>query len=90
MDSDNFGRFKLKGQTYSAYFEGWGSCQVRADSLAVSNDCFVKHRGMGDIYVNALSLLSVSLEYTGNIYYTGNPPQIIEKELSSGRLIKMQ
>jgi hypothetical protein len=90
MVSDNFGRFRLKGNCSSAYFEGWGSCQVKADSLIISNYCFVKHRGMGDVYVNVNGQLGVSLEFTGNVYYTGNPAQIsIVQQTSTGRLIKM-
>ena len=90
MVSDNFGRYHLKGKCFSAYFEGWGSCQVMADSLVVSTYCFVKHRGMGDVYVNVNGQLGISLEFTGNVYYTGNPTQItITQQTSTGRLIKM-
>jgi hypothetical protein len=90
MASDNFGYFKIKGKSSSAYFEGWGTCQVRADSL-ILNYCHVKHRGMGNVYVNVTGQLIVSLEFTGNVCYTGNPSQIvIEQQKSSGQLINMQ
>jgi len=89
MVSDNAGYFKIKGKCYSAYLEGWGSCQVRADSLVVSNDCYIEHRGMGDVYVNAVSLLSASIEFTGNVYYTGHPTQIIVNRKSTGQLINL-
>jgi len=89
MVSDNSGYFKIRGKSVSAYIEGWGSCQVRADSLVVTNDCFVNHRGIGDVYVNATSLLGVTLENTGNIYYTGHPSQIVVNQKSTGRLINL-
>jgi hypothetical protein len=89
MASDNFGYFKIKGKSTSAYLEGWGTCQVRADSLTITN-CYVRHRGMGNVYVNVTSQLIVSLEFTGNVCYTGHLSQlIIEKQSSSGRLIDM-
>jgi hypothetical protein len=89
MTSDNFGIFKIKGKCETADLWGWGSALVRADSL-VSKQCHVKHRGFNDVYVNATEQLTVSLEYTGNIYYTGNPKTItIEQKLSSGSLIPL-
>jgi hypothetical protein len=90
MVSDNFGHYNLKGKCNSTYFEGWGSCEVQADSLVIADYCFVKHRGIGNVYVNVIGQLGVSLECSGNVYYTGNPTQInIEQETSTGRLIKM-
>lgn len=89
MTSDNFGIFKVKGKCKKADLWGWGSALVRADSL-VAEQCHVKHRGFNDVYVNVTNQLSVSLEYTGNIYYTGNPKSItIEQKLSSGSLIPL-
>jgi len=42
------------------------------------------------MYVNATDNLTVSLEFTGNIFYKGNPSKIvIENQSSSGKLIKM-
>jgi hypothetical protein len=87
MVSDNFGYIKLKGKTTRAYLEGWGTCRLRADSLIITN-CYVQHRGMNDVYVNVTDQLVVSLEFTGNVCYTGHPGQlIIEKQTSTGRLI---
>jgi hypothetical protein len=89
MVSDNFGYIKLKGKSTSAYLEGWGTCQLRADSLTITN-CYIQHRGLSNIYVNVTAQLIVSLEFTGNVCYTGHPGQlIVVKQTSSGRLIDM-
>jgi hypothetical protein len=89
MSSDNYGYFKVKGKAQSADIWGWGSAYVKADSLVAQN-CSVLHRGMADVYVNVTGKLSVSLEFSGDVYYTGNPTEIvIVEQLSSGRLIKM-
>ncbi|HEY4787673.1 MAG TPA: DUF2807 domain-containing protein [Bacteroidales bacterium] len=89
MSSDNFGYFKVKGKTQTADIWGWGSAYVHADSLVAQN-CHVLQRGMADVYVNVTGQLSVDLEFTGDVYYTGNPTEvIIEKQTSSGRLIKL-
>ena len=90
MSSDNFGYFKVKGKTQNADIWGWGSAYVHADSLVAQN-CHVLQRGMADVYVNVTGQLSVALEFTGDVYYTGNPAQvIIEKQTSSGKLIKLR
>ena len=89
MTFDNFGSFKVKGKCNYAEFWGWGSSIVRADSL-IAGDCYVLQRGIGNVYVNVINQLSVSLNYSGNVYYTGNPAEIIIKEQkSTGQLIKM-
>ncbi len=88
MSSDNFGNFKVKGKAATATFWGWGSCLVRADSL-ITNNCTVLHRGMGNVYVHAVDQLNVSIEFSGNIYYTGNPSNlVIDNHTGSGMLVK--
>jgi hypothetical protein len=89
MTSDNFGYFKIKGKCVYLDAWGWGSSVVRADSLKAEN-CNVLQRGIGSVYVNTSNELKVSLEYSGNVYYTGNPSSIIvEEQKSTGQLIKM-
>lgn len=89
MTSDNFGYFKIKGKCGFADIWGWGSSLVRADSLAAVN-CNVLQRGIGSVYVNVSNELTVSLEYSGNVYYTNTPASIVIKEQkSTGQLIKM-
>jgi len=87
---DSYGFFKIKGNCINTYIEDYGSAVIRADSLQTIN-CKVKHLGFADLYVNASKKLNVSLEYTGNVYYTGNPSEIvIEKKLSTGNLIRVK
>jgi hypothetical protein len=87
MTSDNFGTFTVKGKAGNANLWGWGSAVVHADSL-ISQTCLVKHRGFGDVYVNVLNQLNVSLEFTGNVYCVTNPTKVvIEKKTSSGELL---
>lgn len=89
MSSDNFGYFKVRGKAQFADIWGWGSARVMADELVVAGNCHVTQRGMADVYVNVNGQLGVSLEFTGNVYYRGNPNQItIEQQTSTGRLIK--
>lgn len=88
MSSDNFGQYKVKGKAKEASIWGWGSCFVYADSLFTHN-CTVLQRGMGDVYVNASDNLNVSIQFTGNVFYTGNPSNIsVEDSLGSGKLYK--
>ena len=88
MSNDNFGYYKIKGKTRTADFWALGSAYVIADSLVTQN-CRVWQHGLADVYVNVTGWLIVSLEFTGNVYYTGNPSEVfIEKQISTGRLIK--
>ncbi|NJO91700.1 MAG: hypothetical protein HC831_24100 [Chloroflexia bacterium] len=89
MSSDNFGQFKIKGKAVSANLWGWGSANVRADSLITEN-CEVLHRGMGDVYVKAQNHLKVDMQFTGNIFYSGNPSEItIVQRLGTGNIYKL-
>jgi hypothetical protein len=84
---EHFGLFKAKGKSNYTFLWNRGSCKFQTDSLE-STSCYVKHGGWGDVYVNVLENLTVSLESTGNIYYKGSPNTTIERRLSSGNLIK--
>lgn len=88
MSSDNFGNYKVKGWAREAELWGWGSCTVHAESLLVNN-LYVLHRGMGNVHVNAIDNLSVSIQFTGNVYYYGNPTNIsVDSGKGSGKLLK--
>lgn len=89
MSSDNFGRFKLKGKATDAQIWGWGSCVVRADSLITEN-CYVLHRGIGNVYVNVTGKFDVLLQFSGNVYYKGLPNIVNFQDTSgTGKLIKL-
>ncbi len=87
MSSDNFGQFKVKGRASRAHLWGWGSCLVNADSLQ-TNYCYVLHRGMGNVFVNTTGQLDADIQFTGNVYYSGNPAQVNLQRTGSGNLIK--
>jgi hypothetical protein len=52
----------------------------------VAEDCVIDHRGTGDIYVTVNRNLDVSIQSTGNIYFSGNP-QFTSKLSGTGQLI---
>ena len=55
-----------------------------------SIECRAYNESMGDLYVNSNSLLIIKILDEGNIYYSGNPSEIIvEDDSGSGSLIKM-
>lgn len=87
MSSDNFGQYFVKGHADKAELYGWGSCLVKADSLQ-TNYCYVLHRGMGNVFVNTTGQLDADIQFTGNVYYSGNPAQINLQRTGAGNLIK--
>ncbi len=90
MGADSFGFYKVKGNCSNCEIWAGGSSKIYADSL-LSNDCYVRQRGWGDVYVNVIQQLKVKFEGNSNIYYKGNPPEIIvDNQLSPGKLIKLE
>lgn len=88
MSSDNFGHYTIRGKATNATLWGWGSTFLYGEDMNIEN-CYIKHRGIGDLYVNVSNSLTVSLEATGNVYYKGNPTITIEQHLSTGKLIRL-
>jgi hypothetical protein len=52
-----------------------------------ANSVVVHHKGPGDCYAKAKNSLDVSIDYSGNVYYFGNPLYIKTILNGSGRLI---
>lgn len=89
VSSENFGHYTLKGKAVNAFFLGWGSSFFYAEGLQVQN-CIVKQRSIGDIYINVLNELNVTIETTGKVYYYGNPSTIvINNRFSEDQLIHL-
>jgi len=88
VSGDDFGFYKVKGKSVNATFNGYGSSFFYADELEVQN-CTVKQRSIGDIYVNVTNKLTVTIETTGRVFYYGNP--IIERKnnFSTDKLIHL-
>ena len=53
-----------------------------------SSYAWVFAKTSGEIYVNVSSLLIVSINSIGNVYYYGNPPSVQEQINGTGQLIK--
>ena len=51
---------------------------------------FMNNRGSNDCYVNCTKHLGVDIEYTGNIYYKGNPETISANITGTGQLIELE
>lgn len=87
VSSDDFGHYKISGKAVSATFYGKGSSFIYANELRTQN-CTVKQLSIGDIFINVSNELRVSLLSSGNIYYSGNPNNVvIDKRCSIGKLI---
>jgi hypothetical protein len=90
MGADSFGAYTIKGTCN--YCEIWaGGCsKIYADSL-VSDNCYVRQRGWGDVYINVLQQLSVRFECGSNVYYRGTPSKItIDNQVSGGNVMKLE
>ncbi|HOY30592.1 MAG TPA: DUF2807 domain-containing protein [Bacteroidales bacterium] len=48
---------------------------------------YVTNKSTGDCYLNVHDLLIYHLSWSGNVYYTGNPPQITGESTGSGTII---
>lgn len=55
-----------------------------------SNIVYIKNNGTNDCYIHANHILEAEITSVGNIYYSGNPPDLKCNETSTGRLIKIQ
>ena len=51
---------------------------------------FMNNRGSNDCYVYCTKHLGVDIEYTGNIYYKGNPETISANITGTGQLIELE
>ncbi len=82
------GDYFLRGKTDYLYFDieylAFGyACELEAKSA------YVYQNSMGDSYVNVSGKLRAFIKDEGNIYYTGNPAEVILEEHSGkGELVK--
>ncbi len=86
--ANTLGRFYISGTAHMARFYNRYGSSIYADSLR-SRVVHVYNESVGDVYVNADSLLQVFIWGPGNIYYSGDPAvQIVEKR-NTGQVIKL-
>lgn len=71
-------------QTLYQYNAGFG--ELNCESLK-SAQCYATNKGTNNSYLYATEILEVKIEYNGNIYYRGNPANIIQTVKGNGRLI---
>jgi hypothetical protein len=86
---NDFSFFTLRGYAERSYIRIYGSAQVDAGGLA-TGETQVRNYSIGHAWVNAENRLRVWLEHYGNVYYRGDPDEvIIESMRSEGRLLEM-
>ncbi len=87
--SFDFGYYEFKGKTKSFVLWQKGAGVVDARELE-SKFCQVHNYSVGNSYVNATNKLEVYLNSFGNIYYSGNPKEIvIVEQKNKGGLIRL-
>ncbi len=86
--SDNFGHYYFRGYAKTTNIWPRGSCQIDASSLS-SQECNVYNNSIGDCFINVSHKIKARLNTAGNVYYSGNPSEIIiNEESGSGKLIR--
>lgn len=67
------------------YNAGFGKIDCRS---LISRDIYIKNKGTNNTWVNSNNILDAIIEHDGNIYYTGQPSQVIADIKGKGQLIK--
>lgn len=84
----NTGNYLIKGKTNYALINNSAAGYVDASEFEVEN-LFVTQKSIYDTRVNVKNKLTYSILYSGSIFYTGSPAEIIELEnTGEGQLIK--
>ena len=90
MGADSFGAYTVKGKCTDSEIWAGGSSKVQADSL-ISDNCFVRQRGWGDVYINVMKQLKIKFECISTIYYKSTPSEItVDDHLFAGKVIKLE
>ncbi|MCF8227012.1 MAG: DUF2807 domain-containing protein [Bacteroidales bacterium] len=85
--SDNTGYYVFRGMARSARYWARGSSIMDASGLNVE-DAYVFNNSIGDCQVLVSRRLEARLNSAGNVYYTGEPVEVVVTEESgTGRLI---
>lgn len=75
------------GSTQTLYQYNAGFGKLNCEELK-SRQCYATNKGTNNSTLFATEVLEVKIEYNGNIYYKGNPANIIQTVSGNGRLIK--
>ncbi len=79
----------LKGNSDVSYLYSAGFGLVDTRNLS-SKFVYVNNKSSNNLYLRATIELGATIENIGNIYYAGNPPDILLVKKGSGELIKLE
>jgi len=82
----NTGNFRFRGKATQFKVELHGSGRLQADSLYTEN-ARVRQQSIGDIHIRANDTLQVHSSGSGNVFYYGEPAEIIFEQNAAGELI---
>ncbi len=82
------GQMHLAGEASVLSVNHQGTGDIEATDLLVGS-CKVEINGPGDAYIHVLSNMTIILNGTGNVYYTGPVTQIVVIYNGSGELIRL-
>jgi hypothetical protein len=69
------------------YLVGFGKID---NSSLISSQVYLENKSSNNIYVNSVLTLEATINNIGNVYYKGNPPNILVGGTGSGKLIKLE
>lgn len=83
------GKFTIKGECKSSYVYSHGNAHVFQENL-IAERLQIYNNSTGDARINVSNFLHVEFLGRGNIYYKGNPSEIIiQEQYGEGELIKI-
>lgn len=80
--------FHMRGHSNVGYIYAGSYGPFFCEDL-VTKFMFMDNRGSNDCYVHCVKQLEVEIEYTGSIYYTGNPEIVKANITGTGQLINL-
>lgn len=88
--NDGSGDYIFKGKTKFAHIQAYSNGFADTRELLVENKLEVTSRSSRSVYCNAEGIeLKVTINGTGNVYYSGNPLSIELERSSSGNLLPL-
>jgi hypothetical protein len=78
----------VRGRCNEAYLFNQGVGSLDARSLQ-ANNAFVNNSSLNDVYVYSLNYLYAYIQFSGNIYYRGNPIDVDVLEEGEGRCLPL-
>lgn len=82
----NTGNYSFRGKAHHYEVELHGSGRLQADSLHTKN-AVIRQQSIGDIHIRTNDTLQVHSSGSGDVFYYGEPAEIIFEQSASGDLI---